>query len=453
MRRQRQLEQAKMGKHQPLTASRIKDAVTTKSDIWLSDDFGARGCGRLVLRKTPGGVCRFYYREPRAAGKRSLTISLGLYSRVARLGYLTLTQAREAASRIAGPHQRAEAQQPLSTTHQESATTAASVRSESSAAADCHVTLIEICRAYVGMLRAEKRPSAREVHAAFERLIAPCGLAKLPAHEIKSSQITELLRDVIANVSGNTAQRLRSYLHTAYARAIDAKLDPTAPALSVDSAIDSNPVSEVSSLRQFAGKPGDRVLRESELRELWARLSTTDHTPIALRGARLCLLLGGQRAKQLLRVCTRDVDLEARTIRLFDGKGNRTTPRVHMLPLCTLAETDVRWLVNSARELGTENLFPGRGRTTLNASTLSNAVAAIRDAMLADGVCAESFSFTDFRRTVETRLAAAGVTSADRAQLQSHGLSGVQLRHYDRHDYMNEKRNALMLWERILSEL
>lgn len=55
----------------------------------------------------------------------------------------------------------------------------------------------------------------------------------------------------------------------------------------------------------------------------------------------------------------------------------------------------------------------------------------------------KSFSFGVLRRTVETRLAAAGVTSDVRAHLQSHGLGGVQTRHYDRHDYLEEKRLAL----------
>ena len=34
-----------------------------------------------------------------------------------------------------------------------------------------------------------------------------------------------------------------------------------------------------------------------------------------------------------------------------------------------------------------------------------------------------------------------------RAHLQSHGLGGVQTRHYDRHSTMDEKRKALELWE------
>ncbi len=36
--------------------------------------------------------------------------------------------------------------------------------------------------------------------------------------------------------------------------------------------------------------------------------------------------------------------------------------------------------------------------------------------------------------------------------VQSHGIAGVQARHYDGHDYMDEKRDALALLLRLLQE-
>lgn len=44
---------------------------------------------------------------------------------------------------------------------------------------------------------------------------------------------------------------------------------------------------------------------------------------------------------------------------------------------------------------------------------------------------------------VNTLLAAQGVSREVRGHLQSHGLTGVQARHYDGHDYMPEKRKAI----------
>jgi integrase len=60
------------------------------------------------------------------------------------------------------------------------------------------------------------------------------------------------------------------------------------------------------------------------------------------------------------------------------------------------------------------------------------------------------FTAGDIRRTVETRLAAEGLSKDVRAQLQSHGLGGVQSRHYDRHDYLAEKREAMEALYRLL---
>jgi hypothetical protein len=60
----------------------------------------------------------------------------------------------------------------------------------------------------------------------------------------------------------------------------------------------------------------------------------------------------------------------------------------------------------------------------------------------------EPFDLRDIRRTTETMLAGMGIS-----QLLSHGLSGVQAAHYDRHGYTDEKRAALVAWEARLEEI
>ena len=54
------------------------------------------------------------------------------------------------------------------------------------------------------------------------------------------------------------------------------------------------------------------------------------------------------------------------------------------------------------------------------------------------------------RSGVETLLASARISSDIRGRLQSHGISGVQARHYDGHDYVEEKRQALETLFRLL---
>jgi hypothetical protein len=50
-------------------------------------------------------------------------------------------------------------------------------------------------------------------------------------------------------------------------------------------------------------------------------------------------------------------------------------------------------------------------------------------------------------------LAGMGISRDTRAQLLSHGLSGVQAAHYDRHSYTDEKRAALVAWEQRLDDI
>lgn len=66
---------------------------------------------------------------------------------------------------------------------------------------------------------------------------------------------------------------------------------------------------------------------------------------------------------------------------------------------------------------------------------------------------APTYQLRDIRRTCETMLAGIGIPKDIRAQLLSHGLSGVQAAHYDRYEYIDEKRSALADWERRLDDI
>lgn len=98
-------------------------------------------------------------------------------------------------------------------------------------------------------------------------------------------------------------------------------------------------------------------------------------------------------------------------------------------------------------ECGPSGLFAlstDEGETHVAATTLSSwASAAAVDAI-------EGFQAKRIRSGVETLLASAGVSQEIRGRLQSHGIAGVQARHYDGHDYMPEKRKALETLYKLL---
>lgn len=100
-------------------------------------------------------------------------------------------------------------------------------------------------------------------------------------------------------------------------------------------------------------------------------------------------------------------------------------------------------------ECGPSGLFAlstDGGATRVAATTLSSwAAAAAVEAI-------DNFQAKRIRSGVETLLASAGVSQDIRGRLQSHGIVGVQARHYDGHDYVPEKRKALETLYKLLEQ-
>lgn len=59
----------------------------------------------------------------------------------------------------------------------------------------------------------------------------------------------------------------------------------------------------------------------------------------------------------------------------------------------------------------------------------------------------EPFTTRDIRRTWKTLAGAAGINKSDRDRVQNHSNGDVSSKHYDRYDYLPEKRAALTAWE------
>ncbi len=100
-------------------------------------------------------------------------------------------------------------------------------------------------------------------------------------------------------------------------------------------------------------------------------------------------------------------------------------------------------MIERAQALGCEWIFTSNGVVPIVPDTLSATGSEIANEMLKAGEGRVLFILSDIRRTVETLLAGRGISREVRVQLQSHGLSGVQVRHYDKHDYRDEKRRVL----------
>jgi integrase len=265
-----------------------------------------------------------------------------------------------------------------------------------------------------------------------------------------------MVRKVAEQGKDRTAGILRSYLSAAFNAARKSPFDAKLPSALIAYGIESNPVEPVSTI---AVRRGNHTLTADELKAYMAALSDDDLPDLALK---LALYAGGQRMAQLLRAKVGDYDEHTKALRLWDGKGKRTAPREHLLPLAPKTAAIVEKLITRARtqeeanarmegrEPGNSNLwlFSSHGKTQLVDTTPGKRATAICKSMKG-----EAFDLRDLRRTCETMLAGMGISKDTRAQLLSHGLSGVQDAHYDRHGYIDEKRAALVAWEQRLDEI
>jgi integrase len=310
-----------------------------------------------------------------------------------------------------------------------------------------------LCDTYVQHLKTLKKSSAADVASLIKLYVQSSEWADRPAKSITAKQVTTLLRSIVEGGKGRTAGKLRSSLRAAYELALKAELDPTTPSEFISFGIEANPVASTAALSKFS-KARDRALSSKEMAEVWKRLKVIpDNGPLPSLAARLVVLLGGQRAAQLMRVRISDgVDLEEGIITLMDKKGRREEPRIHSIPIVGIAANDVRNLIKRADTIGSDWLFASH-KSHLGPNTLSHVILDISRDMIEKGLSVKPFQFSDIRRTAETMMASLGISERIRAQLQSHGLSGVQQRHYDKYEYMPEKQNALAAWHSLLESL
>jgi integrase len=303
-------------------------------------------------------------------------------------------------------------------------------------------TLRALCEAYARYLEANgKARSAKAAASAFKCHVYSSAIAALPANSITPHQVAELVRGVMERGKERTAGVLRSYLLAAFNAAKRAPFDGRMPAELIAFGIETNPADSIPAI---AIKAGNRTLSADELRAYMAALG--DALPD--QALRLALLAGGQRVAQLLRATPADFDTNTATLRLLDPKGKRAQPREHLLPLAPRASALVAELVQRAKDRQAPWLFSPDGKRVMAQETPGKRLREICAAM-----GCEPFDLRDVRRTVETMLAGMGVGRDTRAQLLSHGISGVQATHYDRHAYTDEKHAALVAWERRLDEI
>jgi len=426
----------------------VRKLASLKPGAWVSDA-GARGAGMLAARRLPTGAVLFYFRYTASSGARE-ALSLGQWD--ASLGPdLSLERAREIAASMSARHRAGD--RDLRSVLDAEARERARLREAAESAAEAEkiaqrATLGALLSGYVEQLRRDGKASAMKVEAAVNLHVKAAWpvLWETPASEITTEDLLSVLACLTDAGKLREAAKVRSYLSAAYASAIRARQDARGLAALRALKITSNPARDLVTI-DGASQPRERALSIAELRAYWKRICALPAPDGAL--LQFHLLTGAQRCEQLGRLTTDDYDNDQHTVRIRDGKGRRKVPRIHDVPLIPAAIDAMRAM---GQQLGPYLVTVTHGRSGAVYGTFQHRVRAVVESMEDAGELEKGpFTAGDLRRTVETRLSAAGLQAGELAQLQSHGLGGVQSRHYNKHEYLDEKRAALETLHRLLT--
>jgi integrase len=391
-------------------------------------------CGSLQARKQTNGTVQFFWRY--SYGTQSQRVAIGTYDSTASPKSINRT---ERGFSVAAAIREAQVQAQRHFENKDNGGYNKLIENEGNqkllakSATDDRKkqTLQKLLVAYCEYLQKLGRSSHSDVRSIFQNhvFVTWPALSALPAAELTAEQIADMMRLVHEKGHPRTSNKLRSYIRAAFQVAKSSKTKASIPASFKDFKITYNPASDTEP-DTSANKADKNPLSHEEMLLYWKRIKVIT----GFKGSvlRLHLLTGGLRIKQL--VLLKRSNIVKAEMTLYDTKGRPGgEPRPYTTPLLPLAKK----ALEDCNPVGEFAISSNGGYTPLAATTLS------RWACDAVGDLLPDFNAKRIRSGVETFLSKRKFSEDLRGRLQSHGISGVQNRHYDGHDYMDEKREML----------
>ncbi|MDA1315120.1 MAG: tyrosine-type recombinase/integrase [Acidobacteria bacterium] len=258
----------------------------------------------------------------------------------------------------------------------------------------------------------------------LERDVLP-GWGNLKAKDIRRRDVIRLV-ETKAHATPIAGNYLLSVIRTLFDWAVEREL------------VEANPCWGVKPPAKKSSR--DRVLSEDEIRTVWGKLDDAAMGPESRLAVRF-MLATGQRSGEACGLTWDELDAAREWWTI--PKERSKNGLAHRVPLTALA----RELLKQGAK-GSRFVFQSsRGPKALTVGGLSNAVKWNLDHF--DVV---HFTPHDLRRSVASHLASLGVERLVIGKILNHTEKGVTSV-YDRHGYDQEKRRALMKWDRRLREI
>jgi integrase len=201
---------------------------------------------------------------------------------------------------------------------------------------------------------------------------------------------------------------------------------------------DAVPVSPALKIDRAPEHPRERWLRDAELARVWTAFERIGY-PWGFWGQLLALT--GQRREQCALLRWEDIDFND-AVWYARQKGDREV----LVPLAPRALE----LLRSLDPEPTGYVFrSNRGDGPIRAHSYGKQL--VDAALTESGPALPHWIFHDLRRTVSTGLARLKVQPHIRELVLGHAVMDRLVKTYDRHDYLDEKRDALEAWEAHLA--
>jgi len=297
------------------------------------------------------------------------------------------------------------------------------------------VTVADLFEAYVAYLKDGGKPSWKEAEKGLNKIADTLGRNR-PARDIEPDEITAIIRPIYERGKRSMADHVRSYIRSAFSWGLKSEHDYRS-----------------SAARRFrltyspaAGIPtepktiGTRWLSEEEFVRLYRWLECPD-TPVHPSYARAVqiIMLTGQRVEEIARLHVDQWDAKERIIDWTKTKNLQP----HAVPVPSLAAELIESIIPNEHGW----FFPSAKDPSKPVShgTLYSFIWRQRDR----GVIPHATN-RDLRRTFKTLAGKAGVPKEIRDRLQNHALQDVSSKHYDRWNYMVEKRAGMAKWDKFV---
>jgi len=404
---QRQLTDALLRSVKPPAAGRLE----------ISD---AR-CAGLVFRITANGAQSWSYRY-RSAG-RVMRATIGTYPAIGLAG-----------ARSAADDMRREVAKGGSP----------SARKRAARSADR--TFDALAQRYLAEhARRHKRSHARDERNLALHILPHWG--RRPYAEINRGDVIELVEGLITAGKPTLANRMQSLVSSIFTFAMDAELR------------EFNPCHRLR--KRGAEKTGYRVLSDGEIRLFWSGIVAERRARFIGRALQLALLTAA-RVSELAGMSRGELEHigdPARAAWIIPGSRTKNK-RDHLVTLVPVARAIVLELLEM---IGPDDqyLFPTRSRKRkgpMRGNNLTQAMDYFSQRMEGADDATRTWRLDpptphDLRRTVETRLAQLRIPKEIRDRVLNHIPSDVGSKHYNMHDYADEKRDALNRWAIALGSI